>query len=253
MRYLSEIDVSATIRRKHIAGPGTAVRVHVQRLDVSADIREFDPVLSDDERRRAMRFHHDVDRRRFVITRASLRHLLGAALEAAPRTISIDTTGYGRPVLAGRHATSNIQFNVSHSGDLAVIAITHDRRIGVDVEVLRSLPDMNDLVDQNFSPREREEYAQLPLHMQQRGFFNCWTRKEALVKAWGCGLHYPLDQFDVSLTPGKPAQLYRLGSVPGGQCGWQLYDFVPLPGAIAAIGMEQDSPGSKMQLEFTHS
>jgi 4'-phosphopantetheinyl transferase len=200
-----------------------------------------------------MRFRHDVDRRRFVITRGSLRRLLGAALETSARAISIDTTAYGKPVLTGQCATSNIQFNVSHSGDLAVIVVTRDRRIGVDAEVLRSLPDMNDLVEQNFSPREREEYAQLPLHLQQLGFFNGWTRKEALVKAWGYGLHFPLDQFDVSLTPRKPAQIYRLGSVPGGQCGWQLYDFVPLPGAIAAIAMEQPSPGSTVQLEFTHS
>ena len=229
-----------------------AIWVHILRLDVSPDeIHELFRVLSPAERQRAMRFRHLIDRRRFIAVRASLRQLVAAELDMDPREPAIEVGTYGKPRLTGECALSGLQFNVSHSGDVAVIVLTHDRQVGVDVEVVRSLPDMDALVEQNFSQREREEYAELPSDMHTVAFFNCWTRKEALIKAWGYGLSYPLDQFDVSLRPQEPARIHRLADVDGEHCGWEIHDFAPLPDTIAAIAVQSHSNTSPPQLEIT--
>jgi 4'-phosphopantetheinyl transferase len=67
------------------------------------------------------------------------------------------------------------------------------------------------------------------------GFFNCWTRKEAFLKALGDGLHYPLDAFEVSLAPGEPARILRVAETPGEDCGWCLESFIPAPGYVGAL------------------
>ena len=222
-----------------------SIRIYTLRLDIPyAEILDSFAVLSTDEQQRAARFRRPVDCHRFIVTRAHLRRLLATELNSDPRKIALATGTYGKPCLGGEFAVSGLQFNVSHSEAIAVIALAYGGPIGVDVEMVRSLPDMDALVEQNFSHREREEYAQVPSDLQPIAFFNCWTRKEALVKAWGCGLHYPLDQFDVSLVPQQPARLHRLAGKIGTDCGWQVHELTPIPGAIAAVAVQSSSTDS---------
>jgi 4'-phosphopantetheinyl transferase len=142
-----------------------------------------------------------------------------------------------------------LHFNVSHSSNLAVIGLSRGSEIGVDVEALQHLKDADDLAQQCFSPREREDYASAPPDEKILAFFNCWTRKEALVKALGRGLSYPLHNFDVSLLPGEPAQLRRLGDKSGVDCGWQLQSFCPAAGFVAALAIKGSHNPAKVRFE----
>lgn len=196
------------------------------------------PLLCEMERARAARYRFERDRRRFVIARGSLRKLLGAELGVNPRSIALEYGTYGKPRLGGACAESRLHFNVSHSRDLAIIAISHGHEIGVDVEALHSLKDADNIALQFFSAREHLEYSRVRRDEKMAAFFNCWTRKEALVKALGEGLSHPLHTFDVSLAPGEPTRLLRLGDRFGAACGWHLQSFAPACGFVAALAIE---------------
>lgn len=118
---------------------------------------------------------------------------------------------------------------------MAVYAFARGREIGVDVEALRALPDADDVAARFFSPREYDAYRSLEPRLRPLGFFNCWTRKEAFIKALGDGLYYPLARFDVSLAPDDPARILRVGTTPGERCGWCIETFSPAAGFVAAV------------------
>lgn len=201
-------------------------------------VRAARAVLSPDERARADRFVHDGDRRRFVMARARLRELIGERLGVAPQSVQFGYGAYGKPSLATLH--HDIRFNIAHSEDLAVYAFASGVELGVDVERLRVIDDAARLVAR-FSPRERRAYESLPPGDRPVGFLNCWTRKEAFIKATGQGLSLPLDSFDVTLTPGKPAEILRVGTMRGAKCGWRLQSFSPAQGFVAALVHERMS------------
>jgi 4'-phosphopantetheinyl transferase len=195
-------------------------------------------VLSDDERERAYRFVFKLDRERFVIARGALRRLLGTRLEIPPGEIEFRYSPYGKPELPDGFSEDELQFNASHSEGVAVFAFARGRRIGVDIEAVRPLPDADEVAASCFSQDELAAYRRLEADGRQAGFFNCWTRKEAFVKAVGDGLSYPLGDFDVSLVPGEPARLLRVGELPGDDCGWELNDIDGLAGFAGAVVIE---------------
>lgn len=203
-----------------------------------ACVRATLPVLSPDERTRADRFVHDGDRRRFVMARARLRELIGERLGVPPQSVQFGYGPYGKPSLAT--PSQDIRFNIAHSEDLAVYAFASGVELGVDVERLRVIDDADRLIA-HFSPRERRAYQSLPPHERPVGFLNCWTRKEAFIKATGKGFSFPLDSFDVTLTPGRPAEILRLGTMRGAKCGWRLQSFIPAQGFVAALVHEHTS------------
>jgi 4'-phosphopantetheinyl transferase len=208
------------------------------RLHLDSDVpNALFALLSDAEREKAARFRFARDRRRFVAVRGRLRELLGTELGVDPASVAIENGAYGKPYLGGIFESSGLHFNVSHSADLAIIGISRGHDIGVDVEALQALDDANDIALQFFSHRENLEYAAVHADEKTTAFFNCWTRKEALVKALGQGLSYPLDDFDVSLAPGRPTRLHRLGSKVGADCRWHLQSFVPAAGFVAALAV----------------
>lgn len=190
--------------------------------------------LSPDERERASRFIMPRDRRRFIARRARLRRLLGERLGVQAASVRLTSTAHGKPGLADPLDKSGITFNVSHSGDLSVYAFASRTDIGVDVEAIRVIEDADRIAGIAFSRVEYESYERLSAHDKPAGFLNCWTRKEAFVKAIGSGLSYPLDTFDVSLVPGEPARLLRVGRTHGSS-GWRIHSFCPEPGFVAAI------------------
>jgi 4'-phosphopantetheinyl transferase len=205
---------------------------------LEADAAQLSGLLSADERGRAGRFAFERDRRRYTVARARLRQLLGERLGVAPESLQFVYNLHGKPALARRPGQRDLRFNVAHCGEVAAYAFAEARDVGVDVEEVRALPDADDIAMRFFSRRERAAYMRLPVRERPQGFFNCWTRKEAFVKALGEGLSHPLEAFDVSLAPGRPARLLRIGGVPASRCGWTLSSFVPGPGLVGAIAVQ---------------
>lgn len=193
-------------------------------------------LLSEDERDRARRFHFARDRRRFVVARATLRRLLAGYAEVEPETITFAYGPFGKPS-ANLPASRGIDFNVTHSEDLAVFAFGSGR-LGVDVEAVRELPELEPIARRFFSPRECEALIGLPRDDRIRGFFDCWTRKEAYLKALGDGMARSLARFAVTLGPGQLARLIWVEDEPSECDRWSLYDFQPAPTYAAALAAQ---------------
>ena len=209
------------------------------RLDVAPEaVRAAAALLSQSERQRANRLAIHNGSSRFIVARATLRRLLAARLDVQPEEIELVYGARGKPALGPSFAASGLHFNVSHCDDLAVYAFSWGREIGVDVESVRWFPDADDVAARFFSPRENETYAALDSLARPLGFFNCWTRKEAFIKALGDGLNHPLDSFDVSLAPNESAKILRVENTPGERCGWRMDSFFPAPGFVAAVVTE---------------
>lgn len=195
--------------------------------------------LSTDECERASCFHFDKDRNRFIIAHSSLRDILARYLHCEPQQLSFSTNRYGKPFLPDH----DIEFNLSHSGDYALIAVTRGRSVGVDVEQIRADVEIESLASRYFSQREISELMSLPVEQRTIGFFSCWTRKEAYIKAHGLGLSLPLDSFDVSLTPNKPVVLRATRPNPHEAAHWTI---LPLEidsrysGAVAVVGQSME-------------
>jgi 4'-phosphopantetheinyl transferase len=164
-------------------------------------------VLSEDERARAVRFVLERDRISYVAAHGILRSLLGGYLECGPEQIQLSSDSYGKPSVSYPRLTDSLSFNLSHSHGLGVLAVVRGRKVGVDVEKIRQDFASEEVAERYFSSAEVDELRRLPAGRRAEGFFLCWTRKEAYIKAVGEGLRIPLNTFSVSLTPGEPAQL----------------------------------------------
>lgn len=186
---------------EYIGGhPLSEDEVHVWRIGLemaAVDFAKLQRVLSKDESEKADRFHFESDRRRAVIGRGHLRLLLGEALDSPADGLRFDCDDFGKPRLPPS-AGPSLQFNVSHSGELILIAITIGRSVGVDVEKIRTDFDFDEVASRFFSTHERRVLAALDGHAKSEAFFKFWTLKEAYLKARGVGLSAPLDQCDVS-------------------------------------------------------
>jgi 4'-phosphopantetheinyl transferase len=214
----------------------SALDIKVARLDVApAGIPAFSAILSKDEQRRADRFAFERDRCRFTVARATLRRLLAQRLGVQPESVELTYGPHGKPALAPACAANDLRFNVSHSEDVAVYAFAHGREVGIDVEAIRTIDNADGIAARFFSRRENATYRALDPQDRPLGFFNCWTRKEAFVKALGAGLSHPLDCFDVSLAPRDPVRILRVDGIAGPDCGWTVHKFTPRPGFIGAV------------------
>ena len=179
--------------------------VHLWKVDLTAAIPDV-RVLARDEHERAARFHFEKDRQHFKVSRSALRIVLGRYLNLPPESLEFAQTEYGKPFLTNPEA-AGVLFNLSHSGEVAVIAVARQREVGVDVEFMRADFATNEVAEHFFSVAEIYTLSGLDPHLRTQAFFNCWTRKEAYVKARGEGLSMPLDVFDVSLAPDTSAAM----------------------------------------------
>ncbi len=216
--------------------------IHVWRaaLDIApARVESLCRILSSDERRRAARFHFERDRDRFVVARASLRILLGRYLGQDPAQLNFTYNARGKPTLA---QNSSLTFNLSHSDRLALYAVARDRELGIDVERVRADLPWAELAERYFSPGEMARVRALPESQRETAFFNCWTRKEAYIKARGEGFAVPLDQFEVSLAPGEPARLLQTQSDALEASRWSLHDLNPDEGYVGALAVQAPAP-----------
>ena len=197
------------------------------------EIAPFRRLLSPDELERAARFRFEHNRAEYIISRGTLRFLLGLYLSVAGEDLRFDYSAYGRPSLHGESPRQTLDFNVSHSGEIVLLAFARGRRIGVDVEEIRRDFTTNEIAERFFSTTECDSLRMLPVEQRHEAFFRCWTRKEAFIKALGEGLSHPLNQFDVSLTPDSPAVF--LATRPDAQevKRWKLWS-LQVPGDYSA-------------------
>jgi 4'-phosphopantetheinyl transferase len=198
--------------------------------------------LSADERERAGRYLFDKHRWRFIVGRAAQRLILAKYIAVSPADIEFTYSPLGKPALAECADAGNLKFNVSNSGDMAVIAITLGTELGVDVERIRDNIDYDGLAHRYFAAEERDKLRQLPEELRLAGFFDCWTRKEAFLKAIGKGLTYPLDRAIVSVGPSEPCRLLSLDGDTAAAAAWSLIPLVPAPGYVAAIALPGAAP-----------
>ena len=183
--------------------------VHVWRvaLDQTDErLEQFSRTLEPDELERAGRFHFEKHRRHFVVARGFLRSVVARYLVTQPEALRFVYGTYGKPALASEHS---LRFNLSHSNEVALLAIALDAELGVDVEHIRADFASEDIARRFFSRTEVEAFNALPKEEQVAAFFRCWTRKEAYIKAIGKGMSQPLDAFDVTLEPDLPPALLR--------------------------------------------
>jgi len=209
-------------------------RIQVWRLNLDQDAagaEHLRALLSDDERARADRFYFPHLRAYYTLVRGALRILLGGVSGREPAKLEFAYAQHGKPYLPG----SEVQFNVSHSGALGLIALARGRRIGVDVERIRNMDDSEAIARRFFAPAEVAEYLSLPADQRPAAFYSCWTRKEAFIKAVGDGLSFPLHQFTVSLKPGNPARVLTVENDPKAARRWQLVALDPGEGYAAAL------------------
>ncbi|HEY0080425.1 MAG TPA: 4'-phosphopantetheinyl transferase superfamily protein [Pyrinomonadaceae bacterium] len=218
--------------------------VHVWRASLeqkASAVAEFRRLLAEDERRRADRFHFTRDREHFVVARGILRTLLARYLDRRPERLRFIYSAFGKPSLEEEAAGAPVlRFNVSHSKDLALYAFTRGREIGVDIEHIRDDVEGEDIAERFFSPAEVGVLRSLPSDARPRAFFDCWTRKEAYIKAHGEGLSLPLDGFDVTLSPNQPAALLATRHDPTQATRWSLRELSPSEGYAAALAVEGD-------------
>ena len=218
--------------------------VHAWKAPLVASEHEYvtlQQVLPLDERERAGRFYFEKDRRRWTIAHGILRILLARYLNSNPSELRFVINSYGKPALAPQFAATGLQFNLSHSAEMALYAFTYHRQVGIDVEYMRKDIEWELLARSHFSPGEYAALQALPSSLQTEAFFLCWSRKESYIKAKGMGLSIPLDQFDVSLVPGEPAAL--LGSREEAQAAahWSLHPLNPgndYAGALTVEGFD---------------
>ena len=185
-------------------------------------IREFSHTLSSNEVRKRDQLHFAEDRDRYVIRHGALREIVGGYLNIPACDVDIEYTEYGKPKIVENSASSWLQFNLTSSKDLALIAVTRMNHIGVDIEyIIDDFPSM-EIASKYFSAGAMRQLYSLPEESRKRAFFNCWTRKEAYIKARGEGLSNPLDRFEVSLHPKSQAALLHHDEDPHESSRWSL-------------------------------
>ena len=234
------------------APPGLALgsgAVHIWRVELArapGRVEELSKILSPDEEKRAARFHFQKDREHYTVARASLRLILARYRDMRPGDFRFSYSAYGKPSLISSGAADDLRFNLSHSGHLALVGLTFGRDIGIDIERVREDFAGKEIAERFFSSREVACLLSLPEDGQVQAFFNCWTRKEAYIKARGEGLSMPLDKFDVAFAPGEAAALLDTRIDPREVDRWSLHDLAIDAGFAAALAVEGQHP----QLEF---
>jgi 4'-phosphopantetheinyl transferase len=190
-------------------------------------------LLDDKELDRFHRFHFACDRARFAIAHANMRRILGAYLDRRPERLLFRTNSFGKPELVAEAQTRPLYFNLSHSRYIALLALSMDTELGIDIEDIR--PIEPEVAESHFSPTELAALSSLEGEAWLKGFYHCWTRKEAILKAEGVGLNLPLSSFDVSLIPGSPAKLLGVRSPAVFRRPWTLHNLATPFGTVAAL------------------
>lgn len=193
------------------------------------------------ERARAARFLQRRHQDRFTVGRGALRVLLASYLATPPETLRLVYGPHGKPGLA--EGDDGLRFNLSHSDRWAVLGVARGSEIGVDIEAARDMVDMAAVARRTFSARENRALAALPADAYRRGFYACWTRKEALVKAAGVGFAFELDWFEVDVDPALHRLDVEIGGAPAIAGHYALWCLEPVDGFPAAVALRGSRTG----------
>lgn len=227
-----ELGVPAWSRPVAIAG---GADVWLADLDAPEASEGALDLLSSDERARAARFVFEVHRRRFIAARAWLRARLGDRVSRPAAGLRFDYGPVGKPGLAGG---GPLRFNLSHSDGYALLGMADGADLGVDIERLRPLSDMEALAERVFSAAERAALAAVTTDRRVEAFFAGWTRKEAYIKARGEGIAL-LGAIEVVLTPGERPRLIRVDGLPDEPQRWSMEALSPVEGFTAAVCLQR--------------
>lgn len=210
--------------------------VHIWQLFIQKPLFSFEEsrMLSGEERAIARKFYFQKDRARYIASHSTLRILLGNYLQVDPSDLKFAYNQYGKPVLKD----AKLSFNMSHSDEHAVYAFVRKHEIGIDIEKIRPDFATQEVAEKFFSNYEASVFWSLPASGKTEAFYNCWTRKEAFIKAVGEGLSYPLKDFDVTLAPGEPAKLLKVRGCVEGASGWTLQEIPVTAGYKAAVAIK---------------
>jgi 4'-phosphopantetheinyl transferase len=193
--------------------------VHIWKASLETSnsvIQKLEHVLSKDEATYASRFHFEKDRRYCIVARGMLRMLLSYYLNSDPSQLRFSSNSYGKPFLTFPSLNPRLHFNLSHSRDLALYVFSYARQVGIDVEYKRAEIDIDSLARISFSSNEQAFLRSLPDNLKCDAFFNCWTRKEAYIKALGEGLSVPSPSYVDTFQPGEPTALFEDREDPRG-------------------------------------
>jgi len=215
--------------------------VHVWRAQLElplSQVQVLRGILTDDELARANRFSFEIDRQRFIAARGTLRSILSRYITISPRHLRFYYNQYGKPFLAPELSSYLLNFNLSHSGSMALYAIARNMEIGVDVERVRSDFDYEEIAERFFLANEVAILHSIPIEKKLEAFYNSWTRKEAYIKAHGKGLSLPLDSVDVSFAPREQSTLLITKDEPEESAHWTLLDLKPGIGYVGALAVK---------------
>ena len=215
------------------------VDVWIADLNVSEERAEkLLELLSPDETDRAQRFRFAMHRIQFIAGRSMLRSILGGYLNIPPKDLAFRYNSYGKPFLADHFDFGATRFNLAHSHGLGLLAVTRGREVGIDLEQMRPEVETLALAERFFAPEEVKVLMQLPPAEQRAAFFECWTRKEAFIKARGMGLSLPLNQFVVAFGAGVAPALLSAKDDPNASARWLVRNLQPADGFAGALVVE---------------
>ncbi len=215
--------------------------VHLWSAPLKVTEQIFDVLsqgLTPDEWERADRFVFERDRRNFIVARGILRDILARYLDCQPKDTRFQYEPHGKPVLGSMGTPLGLEFNLSHSSGYLALAVCFGRQVGVDIERVRPLPDLDQVASNSFSVYELNALSALTPEDKLLGFFRCWTRKEAYLKARGDGLSIPLEAFDMSLAVDNPISMLSNRLDPNEVSRWSFYTFTPEQEFIGALAIE---------------
>ncbi len=201
-------------------------------------VKELGTFLSGEEIRRVERFYFQKDQRRFVVAHGVLRMLIGRYLNHSPRLVNFRNGSNGKPELDGHPSLVHFSFNLSHSHNLVLFAFSKFSNLGVDLEHIRPIRDFQQIVNYYFHHNERAAFQSSPLCKRQEKFFDCWTRKEAFVKATGEGLSRPLNSFSTSIGSEKEGSIFDIDGDGIKAANWNLLSFRPAQGYVGAVAFK---------------
>ncbi len=214
--------------------------VHVWRVGLDQPAHhaaQYLQMLSPDEHNRAGHFATEETRSRWIVGRGVLRMVLGRYLDCGPTELVFDYGVYGKPRLGGTHGRCGWQFNVAHSYTRALIAVAYDRAVGVDIEYVRPIANIDRVIKDVCTVNEQALLQTLSPHKRSRMFFDCWTRKEAIVKATGRGLTDMPNQINVVSTNKEHMESIMIGDGMG-EAAWNMRALAPGPGYVGAIAAQ---------------
>jgi 4'-phosphopantetheinyl transferase len=226
-------------RRLECSNPQNEVHIWAVDLDSwKLPRNEAEQMLPKSERDKSEHFRFEIHRTRYIKGHYMLRTLLGRYLGVDFYDQEFHANLYGKPSLKNGKDTNPIYFNLSNSENICVCAFTHDGDVGVDVEKIHDLSDMGSIVERFFSPLEKKKFRSLPEHSRKKSFFKYWTRKEALLKAMGMGLSFPLNKVDVLSKQEESSEVFIKTNELDAETEWTLRDINIVEGFASSLALK---------------